>query len=299
MGPQDCRVQWLRWCILTTLSSASIPHSQEFSETSEANASDTTRAIYDEIKKLSGVPMVALIYRHLATHPGVLEEIWEAIGPLFRNGQIQETARRTAKSTVPIGLLPPFEMNARRVLGVSDDALTEIRRTIEAYNRANPINQLAMLSLLARLSSDGPAKEPPAARDWISPDAIPGPLPRMASIKEMSPAIRLVINDFGFGDRSMLDPIVPSLFRHLTRWPNYLAALHLTLRPHFRDGRVARATSDLQVAMAREASTTGAFLPPLKHVAASPQAISAISHFSGAIIPMMTVIGYAMFKSLI
>jgi hypothetical protein len=282
-----------------TLPSPSIPHSQEFSETSEANASDTTRAIYNEIKTLSGVPMVALIYRHLATYPGVLEEAWEAIGPFFRNGRIQEIAWRTAESTVPAGLLPPFEINARQVLGVSDDALMEIRRTIEAYNRANPVNQLAMLSLLARLSSDAPAKAPLAPRDWRPPAAIAGPLPRMAPINEISPAIRLVINDFGFGDRSTLDPIVPSLFRHLTSWPNYLAALNLTLRPHFRDGRMAHATNDLQAAMAREASTTGAFLPPLKHVAANPHAISAISHFSGAIIPMMTVIGYAMFESLI
>jgi hypothetical protein len=76
------------------------------SETSEADA-PSQRAIYDEIRELCGVPMVALIFRHLAAHPGVLEEIWEAIGPSFRAGHIQETALQVARSTVPSGLLPP------------------------------------------------------------------------------------------------------------------------------------------------------------------------------------------------
>jgi hypothetical protein len=77
------------------------------SETSEADAPSQIRAIYDEIRELCGVPMVALIFRHLAAHPGVLEEIWEEIGPSFRAGHIQETALQVARSTVPSGLLPP------------------------------------------------------------------------------------------------------------------------------------------------------------------------------------------------
>ena len=181
------------------------------SETSEADASSQIRAIYEEIRELCGVPMVALIFRHLAAHPSVLEEVWEAIGPLFRNGQIQETAWQVARSTVPSGLLPPVGANARVVLGLIGEDLVKVRNALEAYNRANPVNQLAMLSLIARLGNDTPAIALPARRDWKPPTAIPGPLPQMISPDAMAPSVRLLINDFGFGDRSKLDPVVPSL----------------------------------------------------------------------------------------
>jgi hypothetical protein len=51
-------------------------------------------------------------------------------------------------------------------------------------------------------------------------------------------------------------------------------------------------------AMAREASSIGAYLPALKRVAATPGIVDTISQFSNDIIPMMTVIGYAMHESL-
>jgi len=268
------------------------------SETSEADASSQIRAIYEEIRELCGVPMVALIFRHLAAHPSVLEEVWEAIGPLFRNGQIQETAWQVARSTVPSGLLPPVGANARVVLGLIGEDLVKVRNTLEAYNRANPVNQLAMLSLIARLGNDTPAIALPARRDWKPPAAIPGPLPQMISPDAMAPSVRLLINDFGFGDRSKLDPVVPSLFRHLAEWPSYLATLHVSLLPHFRDSSLANATNGIQQAMAREASSIGKYLPPLMRVAALPGIVDTISQFSNNIIPMMTVIGHAMRESL-
>lgn len=268
------------------------------SETSETDAPSQIRAIYEEIRELCGVPMVALIFRHLAAHPSVLEEIWEAIRPLFRNGQIQETAWQVARSTAPSGLLPPVGANARVVLGLIGEDLVKVRNTLEAYNRANPVNQLAMLSLIARLGNDTPAIAQPAPRDWKPPKAIPGPLPQMISPDAMVPSIRLLINDFGFGDRSKLDPVVPSLFRHLAGWPSYLATLHVSLLPHFRDGSLANATNGIQQAMAREASSIGAYLPRLTRVAATPRIVDTISQFSNNIIPMMTVIGHAMHESL-
>ena len=94
---------------MTTGSNAPAVKALVSSETSEADAPSQIRAICEEIRELCGIPMVALIFRHLASHPDVLEEIWEAIGPSFRNGQIQETALQVARSTLPSGLLPPSE----------------------------------------------------------------------------------------------------------------------------------------------------------------------------------------------
>ncbi len=40
------------------------------------------------------------------------------------------------------------------IIGLSDEALIEVRSTLDAYNRANLVNLLAMLGLLERLNSD-------------------------------------------------------------------------------------------------------------------------------------------------
>ena len=223
-----------------------------FPELSPDAAPPHIRAIYDEICRWAAVPMAALIFRNLATHPGVLEEVWDSIGPLFRSGQIQDAAWRTALAATPKNLLPPIEAHARAVMGLSDEALVEVRNALDAYNRANPVNLLAMLSLLERLKSDVPAQPMPLGA-WTPPAPIPSTFPKMAPLDTMSPQIRLLINDLGFGDRSKLAPVVPSLYRHLTNWPCYLAVLHVTLLPRFRDGSITKATEQLRQTMAREA----------------------------------------------
>ena len=58
-------------------------------EQPEAQASDAVRAIYAQIRRAAGVPMVALIFRHLATLPGAMEWAWSVIGPPLAQGQLQ------------------------------------------------------------------------------------------------------------------------------------------------------------------------------------------------------------------
>jgi hypothetical protein len=64
-----------------------------FPELSPDAAPPQIRAIYDEICHWAAVPMAALIFRNLATHPGVLEEVWDGMGPLFHSGQIQDAVK--------------------------------------------------------------------------------------------------------------------------------------------------------------------------------------------------------------
>ena len=58
-------------------------------ELSERDAVGEKAAIYAEMKRLGGVPMVALIFRHLATIPGGIEWTWGAIVPAWREGRLQ------------------------------------------------------------------------------------------------------------------------------------------------------------------------------------------------------------------
>ena len=82
------------------------------------------------------------------------------------------------------------------------------------------------------------------------------------------------LNAAPFGDRSKLDPVVPSLFRHLAHWPKYLAAFHVSLIPRFRDHSIATASNDLQMAMIRESAIVATNLLPLKRVLLPPPSCS-------------------------
>ena len=75
-------------------------------ELSERDATGEKAAIYAEMRRLGGVPMVALIFRHLATLPGALEWAWTAIGPAWRTGQLQETAWRIATASPAFATAP-------------------------------------------------------------------------------------------------------------------------------------------------------------------------------------------------
>lgn len=266
-------------------------------ELREVDAPAPIRAIYAELRRLSAVPMVALIFRHLATHPGVIEDVWQALRPLIESGHLQETAWRVAREMAPRHQLPRVEPHARAAIGLEGDALEALSATLAAYNRANPVNLLSMLTILARLRSRAPS-EPPAAREWSPPPAILHPLPPMVPPDAMRPEIRRLINDLGFGDRSTLDPVVPSLYRHLTEWPGYLAILHVVLVPRFRDGTLAHAVATLQGAMASEAERLAIHLPPLPALARVPDAISCIDRFAASVIPQMIVVGIALSDAL-
>ena len=110
-------------------------------------------------------------------------------------------------------------------------------------------------------------------------------MPAMAALDTMPPHIRWLINDLGFGNRSKLAPVVPSLYRHLTSWPGYLALLHVSLLPRFRDGSIATATETLRQAMAREAVPLAQALPPMPRLASNPQITLTIGEFTSTVIP--------------
>src|SRR5271169_2727923 len=88
-------------------------------EVSEADAPESVQEIYRDIRRLSGVPMVALIFRHIATYPEILEEVWTSIGPLFRVGRSQDAAWRIAKLVSLAEPLSRLEPDTRDMLGLA------------------------------------------------------------------------------------------------------------------------------------------------------------------------------------
>ncbi|RVU38966.1 hypothetical protein EOI86_06800 [Hwanghaeella grinnelliae] len=260
----------------------------------EAEAPASVRAVYDGLRQGAATPIAALIWRHIATHPGLLEACWTALGPLFADGRLPDAAWRVAKAESPRKLLPKVAPRARSLLGIAPEDAETIQALAEAYNRANPVNMLGVKVLLARLDSDQPREAAPAAAaDWSPPPAIARAIPPMTAPADMEPSVRYLLNDLRFGDTDQLDPVVPSLYRHLTNWPAYLAVLHVGLEPLFRDGTMTAAVTRVEQAMDEEAARLARLIDPVPDLAGQTALLETMRRFAGGVIPMMIITGRA------
>jgi hypothetical protein len=274
--------------------------SELLSELSEARAVGEARRIFGEIKRLSGVPMVALIYRHLATIPGALEWSWSLMEPTLRSGALQQRAWQLAADAAGIERVP-IPRAALRACGIDAAAEAGIAAVLDAYNRANPVNILAVRCLALHLSgaarsASGVAPSP----DWEPPPA-PAPLPTIIDPRGMPPDARdLVALLTDRGPTNAPSPLWPSLYRHLAHWPAMLGYASVIVVPRF--GEIDAKAARLREQMDAAASELAARMAPAAGVAA-PSSIerqhlqAAIGQFSGRI-PEMVVIGAMLRRAL-
>jgi hypothetical protein len=263
-------------------------------ELAESAARGETRATYEEMKRLGGVPMVALIFRHLATLPGGLEWAWDALGPAWKNGHLQEEAWGIARAA-PMEAIAPMPREALAALGVDDAGLREIHVVADAYNLANPVNLLSV-RCLSRMLHGARTSAPLPATAW-TPPAAPGPLVPMIDVGKMPLAVASLLDlaaakgaEAGGDTR-----VVPSLYRHFGHRPQFLALLVTLLLPRFGDGSIRRSAESIRAAMEDAASriAKGLCAPP----APDPRIAAALERFS-PLIPQMIVVGALLKRSL-
>ncbi|MFM8555381.1 MAG: hypothetical protein ACKODG_04225 [Betaproteobacteria bacterium] len=212
--------------------------SQLLPEQPESAASPDTRAIYAELRRLCGVPMVPLIYRHLATIPGGLEWAWSLLGPALRTGRLQESAWIISRS---VQLEPAVKLPAEalQILGVTTADLAEFHKLLATYNRSNPVNLLGLrcLALFAERDPQPQVDRLPKidrVTPWQAPEPVRDLLPMVdpATIQGDARALMVLLNDRG--DASRASPIWPSLYRHFASRPPLLALSALVVPPAFR-----------------------------------------------------------------
>lgn len=255
-------------------------------ELAERDATGEKAAIYAEMKRLGGVPMVALIFRHLATLPGGLEWTWDAIGPAWRQGLLQETAWRIARGA-PLVPIAPIARPALAALGVDHAGLAGIRATLAAYNRANPENMISVLCIL-RLLEGHSAASPPAGRAWSPPPA-PGPLPPMVDVTAMPREVSDLLDLVAAPGEPGGPRVIQSLYRHFGHQPAFLALAITLLRQRFDDGSIDRAVAEIGLSMNAAATEISRSLtaPPAPH----PGIREVCTRFGGSVIPQMIVVG--------
>lgn len=260
-------------------------------ELSEQDARGDIAAIFADIRRLGGVPMVALIFRHLATVPGALEWIWDTVGPAWRSGRLQEAAWRVARA-VPLEPLLRLPRAALRAWGIDAVGENEIRVVLEAYNRANPENMLTILCVLRLIRGHTPGTHPgdalPRAGAW-SPPTAPGPLLPMLDPESLPREVLDVLDLVAAPGNANAPRVVQSLYRHFCHRPAFLAAIATLLHARLIDGSIDRGVKSLHVAMSAEAEAIAVSLAAPPAPDAGIEGVCA--RFSGTVIPQMIVVG--------
>jgi hypothetical protein len=194
----------------------------------EDEASGEIARIYQDIRESLGVPVVNLIWRHLATVPGALPWAWDSLKPLYVSGAITEAAvllrasLRTDQNLV-------FSSSTLKSVSLSPDDLRSITVVLNSYERSNSLNLIALNALLAKI--DGVDIQ---ERDRLSQVAIDeksvvhGEMPELLALANMEAEVRDLVEELNqIGGRS---DIMPSMYRHLAHWPQYLALLHVLVK---------------------------------------------------------------------
>jgi hypothetical protein len=204
------------------------------SELAEADAQGRAAEIYTDIMNATDVGMVSMCYRHVAAVPAQLEWAWRVLGPEYVSGRqaelassLSQRAGADAFGAVAAELPDPPELPA--------DAVTSITAVMDAFNRTNPMNYLWVSVLTRLLESEEPLGNQPSEPN--RPPAITLPvLPDIVLMEDMTPEIHdtlVELSNLGAGKH---DDIIPSLFRHVVYWPDYIGYVHSILtRPGVYD----------------------------------------------------------------
>ncbi|SDB19940.1 hypothetical protein [Belnapia rosea] len=256
-------------------------------ELREAEAPPEIGALYARLREASGVPLVNLIHRHLATMEGVLPWLWAAIRPPLEDGSLAGARERLA-AAIDLPPLAPLPAEDWAAAGLTAEARPAVANLVEVYNRGNLTNLILLTAI--RRSLEGTPAEPAPPPPRLAPPAMlpaPPPLPRLGTLP---PGLAAQVEALAARHAGT---VMPSLYLHLAHWPALPAALPGWAGPLLEPGRIAAArAATLRLAEAEADALRPALAPPgpipPAHGAA---ALAVITRFTRAVIPDMVPIG--------
>ena len=277
---------------------------------SEKDADPAISAIFEDIKETLEVPFVNLIWRHLATIPGGLSMTWSLAKPLYFSETLDVSARTMRKQASLVDTLTPWPAPVLSALGLTPQDKSEIVLLLEDYGHANSrallvlsylhrsivspsahdaATSLKQSSVLTQLSTqlDPLAHLMQHKESQIKPAR---PLPALAELPITVVELVKILNTFG---ASIPSPAEPSLYRHLSYWPSFLAAFWLAAEPLEQKGLLVRESIAMQE---RAFSIVAQWKPAALNqdtiaVDAINQVSKSIDHFIHAVISRMIVHG--------
>ena len=250
-------------------------------EVREADATGRVAVLYDDIRRVTGVGTVALVYRVLASSPDTLEAVWDDLAPNLADPVVRGGALALDAGTGgTVAPLPPELVTVPHA---------EAASTLASFARINRLNMVGLTALLDGVEAPpAPGVVATGAPDPIA-DGLPmadlGVLPRttVALLEEMSAPVA--------GTERPL--VIPSLFRYFARDERLLRALWTALRPVVHDAVFADRVGTIR----HDAAVRAAAIP--YHVRPLPpgEARTVVERFLRTI-PSMIVVGGALSAAL-
>lgn len=262
--------------------------SDPVSAVTEAEATGEIAPILEDIRATLKVPVVNLIWRHLATIEGGLTWAWTAAKPIYTTGAAEAAAARL-RETIELPMPEPLAPGAFRSIGMDADAVETARAVVAAYDRGNALNLMALTALVVDPSGQAPTMQTPGRPTQPAQSNLP--LPKILSEPDVSAETWTLVNALNtFGARPD-DPVLATLYRHLAHWPGLLRLMHTGFEPLERSGAI-RASIRAARDHARAEGAGLAALSPGSAARHEPAA-AAITEFADHVICRMVPIGMA------
>ncbi len=215
-------------------------------EVAVRDASPEIAAIYERIMETTGVGSPALIYRHFAVYPGLLEWVWETVGPELENGHVLAHALDAVRATDVVPL-PTVSADEMRSTGVDEAGQDMIGAMLTTYNRMNPVN-LSLITAIrdlldpaARTAADPTPLPPVPDAPTVTPVKLPAPI----DLAAMPVHVRQTVLALSAAIPSPGTQVIPTLYRHLAIWPDFLMHLAPGLLAAMKRGEVEARMNDL------------------------------------------------------
>ncbi len=202
----------------------------KFPEVLFADADGPTLAIYRKLMTAAGSGSPALIFRHMATYPGLLDWFWAAVGPDVEAGWPGVAVWRIVAEQPRLNL-PAFIGGELAAAGIDADSRATVGHMLTSYNRMNPINLVAVGAARALIAGDDlpppatPFAEAPATPPAPPPD-LPPPLPMDGLADGLAEAIAKIcrtIPDTKIAGAAI--DVTPTMYRHFAHWPVFMQAV--------------------------------------------------------------------------
>lgn len=193
-----------------------------FPEVPMAEADPATLDIYRKLMTAAGSGSPALIFRHMAVYPGLLDWIWAAVGEDIEAGWPREAVWKLVKEQA-VPPLPPFTAQEFDKAGIDAQARRIIGHMLTSYNRMNPVNLIAVGAARALIAGDDTAAPADAFPETLSaPPAPPPDLPPPLAMDGLDADLRGAIENICRTIPKSTADVTPTMYRHFAIWPPFM-----------------------------------------------------------------------------
>ena len=224
----------------------------------ESDATGEVKNIFDDIKNVTGVDVVNLVWRRLAITQNALPYLWDVLRPAYESGFISHQAVEFQNQLV-IPKLPKFKDEILFASGIDNLGKMTINNILASYNRTNATNLIALQAALINLNGGENVALEPIQKKLAGDNLLP--MPRLPALSDLNPKIISLVeelNSFGEEDGT----IIASMYRHLAYWPNYLALIKIALEPIASSGELKSAIEKSREQSAKKAISLSKILAP-------------------------------------